>query len=452
MAFEALTVKRYWDANANVPFLLPGRGVNGDAYLVSVAGNTVLGQTGNWLVGDIAVFALDRWVRVPVDISGVGVGVANVAEVEGLSDRPRLVGTAGEITPHDGKGALFFWNAGSTTPANGVSVINPPLGQPGRYIRIDQQMHFLTAGILSDDGSGGFVQNNGGIKLGGPNGIWLKQEGFIADNETGSAAMYSLVPNRWTGLSICPSGLPWDLPGEDVTSLGLQVRNGAGSEERIVFTSKWFGDEATGVGEYRIAAIKTGVGRHWPITFSNDDVRLMAVYPDRSTIFTNETFVGASGGNTVTHFKNPGTGSSFRAIVRPGDNVIGFERMTVNASNYVLHLAQDFVELDAPIRLTDINPALWFTQTDGLANQKKWFLDVSNGAFRGIVANDAENSFTHWLDVYRSGTTITAIDFAPVIGTASALPAAVDDAAAAAAGVRLYGFYQNSGALRQRLT
>ena len=451
MAFNALTVQRYWNAATNDLGLRAGFGVNGDAYLVTMAGAADIGQSGSWNVGDIAFFVLDRWVRIPVSLLSLGVGVANVAAMTALTDRPSLVVTAGEVTPQDGKGAMFFWNLGSTTTADGVSVINPPIGAAGRYKRIDQQMHLLNAGVLSDDGAGGFVQDNGGINVGGPTGVWVKQEGFIADHEEGSLAIYPRVVNRWGGLSINPSGKPWDLPNENITSLGLQLLTGAGGEERLVDTAKWFGNQATGIGEYRRAVIQSGAGRYWPMTFSNSDVRLMAINPDKTVVFTNENFDYTSGGNTVVEFKNPGTLNKFRAIARPTDGVVGFERLANNVLQYTIILNNLDVTIDANIRLSTVNPALWLTQTNGLLDQKKWFLDVSAGALRGLLANDAETAFSTWLSVYRSGTSITAIDLAPVIGTIGALPAGANDAAAAAAGVRIGGFYQNAGALRQRL-
>ncbi len=64
MAFNALTAKGIWNATTNNLALIPGRGENGDCYLVTTAGTTALGQVGDWVVGDLCYFAIDRWVRI----------------------------------------------------------------------------------------------------------------------------------------------------------------------------------------------------------------------------------------------------------------------------------------------------------------------------------------------------------------------------------------------------
>ena len=70
MAFDALTPIDYWNASTNDRGLVPGRALyRGAAYVVSVAGATDLGQAGDWQVGDIAAFVIDRWVRIPSSLS-----------------------------------------------------------------------------------------------------------------------------------------------------------------------------------------------------------------------------------------------------------------------------------------------------------------------------------------------------------------------------------------------
>lgn len=69
MAFEAFTVRSFWDASANHPALITGKGRNGDAYLCVVAGDPAIGQAGAFEVGDLALFVLDRWVRIPASIA-----------------------------------------------------------------------------------------------------------------------------------------------------------------------------------------------------------------------------------------------------------------------------------------------------------------------------------------------------------------------------------------------
>lgn len=63
MSFQAMTVLDYWNASTNTPKLASGQGTNGRGYLVSVGGTTSLDGNNTWVVGDIAIFLLDRWVR-----------------------------------------------------------------------------------------------------------------------------------------------------------------------------------------------------------------------------------------------------------------------------------------------------------------------------------------------------------------------------------------------------
>ena len=53
-----------WDANANVPFLASGVGVQGHFYIVSVAGTTNLDGITDWYVGDWAVFNGVVWQQI----------------------------------------------------------------------------------------------------------------------------------------------------------------------------------------------------------------------------------------------------------------------------------------------------------------------------------------------------------------------------------------------------
>ena len=66
LANTGLTFKGSWDANANNPFLQSGVGVNGEYYIVSVAGNTNLDGTNIWHVGDWAIFvgATNMWQKI----------------------------------------------------------------------------------------------------------------------------------------------------------------------------------------------------------------------------------------------------------------------------------------------------------------------------------------------------------------------------------------------------
>jgi len=66
LANTGLVFKGSWDANANIPFLQSGIGVNGEYYIVSVAGTTNLDGTNVWAVGDWAIFesATNMWQKI----------------------------------------------------------------------------------------------------------------------------------------------------------------------------------------------------------------------------------------------------------------------------------------------------------------------------------------------------------------------------------------------------
>jgi len=62
---SAMEYKGVWDSSTNTPSLASGAGVNGDYYLVSVAGTTDLDGENLWAVGDALVFngSLGIWQR-----------------------------------------------------------------------------------------------------------------------------------------------------------------------------------------------------------------------------------------------------------------------------------------------------------------------------------------------------------------------------------------------------
>lgn len=56
--------KGVWDANTNTPTLADGVGAEGDLFLVNQAGGTVLDGSGDWEVGDWAVFSNSVWNKI----------------------------------------------------------------------------------------------------------------------------------------------------------------------------------------------------------------------------------------------------------------------------------------------------------------------------------------------------------------------------------------------------
>lgn len=64
MPFGDIHIGKYWNASTNVPFLRSSYGTPGDAYIVSVAGSTLLNGINIWNVGDVVVYGLDGWLKL----------------------------------------------------------------------------------------------------------------------------------------------------------------------------------------------------------------------------------------------------------------------------------------------------------------------------------------------------------------------------------------------------
>jgi hypothetical protein len=117
MAFGDLSISEYWDANANKPKLVSGRGQPGKGYIVSTAGSTNLDGNNTWAQNDIAIFILDQWVKIsqqagtiPTSISGTAdPGITRtVAETTLFTDPPAVLRTSGYWVPGDEGGGLHI--------------------------------------------------------------------------------------------------------------------------------------------------------------------------------------------------------------------------------------------------------------------------------------------------------------------------------------------------------
>lgn len=168
--------------------------------------------------------------------------------------------------------------------------------------------HYVYAGRISDDGQGGYIQNGGGVVIGGVTGVRYRQEGFYQHFDEGSVAAYPNVANRANRLALCPSGHPNDVIGDDTASFALQRLNGE-YEERFVLVSKK-------AGEYRLASVATGVGLNYPITIAPGNVRVARFETNGTVTFTAEQLAGGANTNTVVTIKNPAVTQSLRHFGR----------------------------------------------------------------------------------------------------------------------------------------
>lgn len=168
--------------------------------------------------------------------------------------------------------------------------------------------HYVFAGRMSDDGNGNYIENGGGIVIGGTTGVRYRHEGFYEHFDEGSIAAYPNVANRPNRLALCPSGHPDNVIGEDTASLALQRLNGA-YEERFVIVSKK-------AGEYRLASVATGVGLNYAITVAPGNYRVARFETNGTTTFTSEPLNGGAVQNTVVTVRNPSVSQFMRLFGR----------------------------------------------------------------------------------------------------------------------------------------
>lgn len=87
--------------------------------------------------------------------AGATFGVANLAALKALSDRPAQVSMSGGTSLNDGGGGQFYWVAGSTATPDDVLVVQPTSGAAGRYFRLtDNRIEaawFTTVGGTAQD-------------------------------------------------------------------------------------------------------------------------------------------------------------------------------------------------------------------------------------------------------------------------------------------------------------
>jgi len=132
----------------------------------------------------------------------------------------------------------------------------------------------------------GYRLGEGSLKLAGRDrttgeflgGFFLTYEGnphLPADR--GAAVLYPMEPNTPASLSIAPSGLPENLPGDATASIALQYRNGYDNESRMVMTvNKRLNQDGEIHPEGIIATLSTGVNSETiPIKFYIKDWKLL---------------------------------------------------------------------------------------------------------------------------------------------------------------------------------
>jgi hypothetical protein len=98
---SGLTYKGTWNASANLPALSSGSGVNGDYYVVNVAGSTNLDGITDWQIGDWAIFNGTVWQKIDqsdtvTSVNGqVGAVVLNAANVGAAANTVNVIAGTG---------------------------------------------------------------------------------------------------------------------------------------------------------------------------------------------------------------------------------------------------------------------------------------------------------------------------------------------------------------------
>lgn len=292
---------------------------------------------------------------------------------------------------------------------------------PSGFVGIDSTgssrvVNDLRVGQPSFDEFEAFVEGAGRIRLGVseayPDGLLcLRQEGFPSHYEEGSLAFYPVPPNRWAGLSIAPSGDPWNLPTENVTSLALQLRNGA-SEERLTISSKWFGGSG-GFGVYRIAPYKNGTGQYWDLQIGNNDAIQQIFARDGTVTFNNYKISdGSPAGNTVVDVVCNPVPDRMRLFARSSGEV-GIESLTSGVSQWEMWFNGGF---GGPV-VRGPQPTIWINETDVPADNGRWSIDSSGGVMRILAVDDATTSLTHAFAASRADEVITEVSLLGPVGS-----------------------------------
>jgi hypothetical protein len=116
-----------WNASTNTPTITSGVGTDGEFYIVSVAGNTIIDGVGGWEVGDWIVFHGSAWQKVDntesvVSVNGfvgaVTLTTSNISEGTNLYFTNSRARQAISLTTTG--------NSGASTYDNGTGVLNVP--------------------------------------------------------------------------------------------------------------------------------------------------------------------------------------------------------------------------------------------------------------------------------------------------------------------------------------
>ena len=162
-----LSYQGSWNASTNTPTLVSSVGVNGDYYIVSVAGSTNLDGVTDWQIGDWAIFNGATWQKIDQTnlVSSVNgqVGVVSIAYA-------------------DLAGSIPTWNQNTTGTAAGLSA-TLAIASGGSGQTTAQAAMNAFAGAVT---SGSYLRGNGTNVV--MNTIQVADVPTLNQNTTGTAA------------------------------------------------------------------------------------------------------------------------------------------------------------------------------------------------------------------------------------------------------------------------
>jgi hypothetical protein len=141
-----------WNANTNTPTLVSSVGTEGEIYVVSVAGNTVLDGNTNWLPGEFAIFTAGVWQKYSQSIP-------TLLAWNATTNTPTLVSSIGT------EGQVYVVSVSGNTTLDGVS--NWIKGQfvifsGGVWVKC---LELDATGILYVDANGNIISNPAVLKF-----------------------------------------------------------------------------------------------------------------------------------------------------------------------------------------------------------------------------------------------------------------------------------------------
>lgn len=166
------------------------------------------------------------------------------------------------------------------------------------------------------------------------------------------------------------------------------------------------------------AGLKIGAGimvrasEAWTPTSTPSRVHLMAIRPGTTgslvdmLVYTTEAMTFGNATDNPT-FSFLGTG----ALTHNGSVIPTVNSVPIWTAP---HTFSGNGGIGPAVTIENTTPELDFIDTDSPVNQRRWLLSGNVSKFTAYAANDAYNSFSQWLDVSRSGASITDISFGNV--------------------------------------